>query len=119
MDRILNVAQRVGPLSDCPNNTSDVQAVQRLLGLLPTIKGLAAVSATGSFDVTTGFYIYFGQVEERKRRPGTMVDGVISPSDNTGNYGGAYWMIMKLNFWARGANRAAWERLLSLYPSAP
>src|ERR1044071_4400004 len=111
MEEYLNVNEKVGGDPDCANNPSDVQAVQRLIALI--LRGTQGVklgvpSPTGTFDAATGYHIFFVQHFSQKRRPGTIVDGCVSPARGI-SYGGGTYSILNLNALARANDKTAWE----------
>jgi len=114
--RILNVEQKVGPRAACPNLPSDVEAVQRLIAIAAqswaSTHGFGLPYPTGNFDPLTGFYIYDFQHSQTSRKPGTVVDGCVSPAHGV-SYGGGIWTIVGLNYIAREHDPNAWEEALS------
>lgn len=117
MEQYLNVSSKVGGDPDCENNRSDVQAVQSLLALiLRGTKGvdLGVPSPTGKFDAVTGYHIFNIQNFVKKQRPGTIVDGCVSPAHGV-SYGGGTFCILHINAMARRNDPAAWEKILERY----
>jgi hypothetical protein len=118
MDQYLNVATKVGADSDCVNEASDVRAVQSLIALiLRGTKGvkLGVPAPSGEFDAVTGFHIFNIQNFVKKKRPGTIVDGCVSPARGI-SYGGGVYSILHLNGMARANDKAAWETILKRFP---
>ncbi len=122
LDRILNVSQRVGPQSDCPNNPDDVELVQRLINL--GARNFAArchfglPQPTGRFDPLTGFYIFYYQWFSHSTDRVTQIDGAVSPARGV-FYGLGVYAIINLNMTARNVDRTGWESLLRRYLSSP
>jgi hypothetical protein len=102
---IYNVSEHVGPpfisgavrssspLLKVKNSFDDVQLVQFFLNAVGDPKVAATPTATGIFDVQTGFWIYHQQ-----NLFGMSVDGVVSPAKGITFGGGAgFYLIGKLN----------------------
>jgi hypothetical protein len=83
MDRILDVAGRIGPHRDCLNVAEAVKALQRLLSLLPAIRRIHPRHRPGIYDAATGFYIY--QVESKQSNASTVIDGVVPAARSSSN----------------------------------
>ncbi|WP_460451737.1 hypothetical protein [Alsobacter sp. SYSU BS001988] len=118
VDRILNVSQKVGDSRDSPNLRDDVLAVQKLLVLAAVGPGarFPEPTPTGVYDPTTAYYIYHIQQRQHAARPGSTVDGVMSPARNgSPGYGPGLHTIVILNNIARNANQSGWETLLSQF----
>lgn len=130
IDRYLNVDHKVGPNPDCPNDPSDVEAVQRLLALAARGTSAARISGvpspTGNFDALTGFFIYHLQtrIHGRRGHGGTVIDGCVSPAHGA-SYGGGVYSILHLNAIAQTQSRTEWEAILARFsgsqrsPGAP
>jgi hypothetical protein len=119
MARALNVDQRVGPRTDCPNDPADVEAVQRLVAVVArgyaATRGYPLPQPNGQFDPLTGFYIYNLQAQVSGRgQTGSIVDGVLSPARGA-VYGAGVWTIIHLNAIAYTQSRMEWEELLRRY----
>lgn len=119
MNRMLNVAQKVGPHADCVNLPGDVEAVQRLMAIVAQSYAgthhFGLPQPTGRLDPLLGFYIY--ELQYRRKMdtaPTTVVDGCISPARGI-VYGGGVWAIAELNFAAMSQDRAAWEAVLARF----
>ena len=118
MSEYLNVTGKVGADPDCPNEASDVRAVQCLLALI--LRGTKGVKLgvpfpSGQFDAVTGFHIFNIQNFLKKSRSGTIVDGCISPARGL-SYGKAVYSILHLNGMARANDKNAWEKILQKFP---
>ena len=122
LTEFVNLDGKVGGDSDCPNHRSDVQAVQSLIALV--LRGtpgwkLGAPWPSGQFDAITGYHVFNIQNFLKRSRPGTVVDGCVSPAHGI-SYGGGTWCILNLNLWARNKDHAAWQKILGRYrASAP
>lgn len=114
LSKILNVTKRVGRKADCPNEANDVQLVQSLIRLafrtsnITKIVGLPDTS--GSFDATTGFWIYHMQATSGNKN--TVIDGVVSPARGASYGGGALWTIFDLNVEAKSSSPVEYEALM-------
>ena len=117
LTEFINVEGKVGGDDDCPNYRTDVQAVQSLIALIlrgtPSWK-LGAPWPSGIFDAITGYHVFNVQNYLKRKRPGTIVDGCVSPERGI-SYGGGTWCILNLNLWARDKDQAAWERIAARY----
>ena len=117
MQEYLNVSSKIGGESDCSNQLSDVEAVQRLLDVILRGSGgekLGVPPPNGRFDALTGYHIFFVQNFVRKSRPGTIVDGCISPARGL-HYGREVFTIVNLNAMAHRRDKAGWERVLDRF----
>jgi hypothetical protein len=122
MEEYLNVGAKVGGDPDCPNNPSDVEAVQRLIALI--LRGTSGVklgvpSPSRQFDAVTGYHIFNIQHFVKKKRPGTIVDGCVSPARGV-SYGGGVYCILNSNAMARANDKDAWQSILERFrPTQP
>lgn len=117
MEEFLNVGAKVGVDPDCPNRQADVRAIQQLLSIIingtPGVK-LGVPAPTGEFDAITGFHIFNIQNFVKKKKPGTVVDGCVSPARGI-SYGGGIYSILNLNAMAHHKDKAQWARILEPY----
>jgi hypothetical protein len=124
MGIILNVGQTVGhPRRGGVNNFNDVQAVQALIDLYlafgPAMQ-LGLPDVTGTFDSTTGYWIFEAQVALRKRFPSEIIDGIVSPAhDGMATYGTGAWTIIELNAGACSHAFDSWNSLCMQYANFP
>jgi len=75
MSTIVNVLDKVGPRER--NNGDDVRVVQQLLqiyGGAKSLPGIGMPRVTGSFDASTGFWIFEFQAYYHKQLQGQIVD---------------------------------------------
>ena len=118
MPFIWNVSKHVGPAKAHPNQATDVELVQILLA--ESIKrgwpdeaassgvGAPPVTVDGKFNSVLGFWIFYAQ---RYDGPSSAtVDGVVSPAHGM-MYGGAPWVIAKLNNFLRFKDFNTWSKL--------
>jgi hypothetical protein len=117
---IWNIDQRVGTESEEPNDPDDVSLVQLLLGLGIRAGGGVHAAAgcrnaplvSGQMDHSTGFWIYYCQVEAA----GMTADGNLTPSRKTPTI---QQLIFRLNnIAASGITRPEWEAL-PMSPQCP
>jgi hypothetical protein len=114
MSTIVNVLDRVGPRER--NNPDDVRVVQQLLQIYGGAKSLPGVGmpqVTGSFDATTGFWIFEFQAFTHQDRPGQIVDGCVSPAQGAVYTGSGVWTIVLLNYNAKRHNPAQYATFLA------
>lgn len=114
LSTIVNVLKRVGPNED--NDSADVRVVQRLIqmagkGGSARTKSIGLPSVTGHFDAATGFWIYHLQAFQKK--PGQIVDGVVSPAHGAAYGPHLYWAIVLLNDVAKRASPAEYQSFVA------
>ena len=115
---IWNIDKKVGTQVSEPNDPDDVALVQLLLAINQR-KGAGASAAagckipppvTGRMDPTTGFWIYFAQVEAK-----APADGNLTPS---GKVAMDQRLICRINRGAANLSRQEWENLPN-HPQCP
>lgn len=116
-----NVSAHVGP--GRTNKPDDVLLVRFLLKKCgeykPKFAALKDLPVKSNFDAQTAQAIVLFQTEEKKRRPGIVADGVISPvRGESPSYGGAVWTICQLNKYVKDKNTHLWPRLHDM-PDCP
>jgi hypothetical protein len=101
---IVNVLKRVGPNE--ANDAADVRVVQRLIqmgakGSSAAVRSIGLPSVTGSYDATTGFWIYHVQKVQKVRHPLQIIDGIVSPAHGASYASNTHWAIVLLNALAK------------------
>ncbi len=124
---IYDVSQKVGPTQTSMNALDDVMLTQLLLGLYVAhkpgsrnAKGLAVPSPTGTFDATTGFWIFEFQSRMQAGSYSQVVDGWLSPCTTAnGRHSKGEFMIYRLNRAVHDDNPARFATLLFTTPMVP
>jgi hypothetical protein len=99
---LYNVSSSVGPGQT--NGSDDVWLVQFLLALVIPVATSFRVQTpappiNGTFDLTTGFWIYEAQFDLKRKHPAQIIDGIVSPAGAGLVYTtGTPWVIAVLNF---------------------
>ena len=116
LPHIWNVSARVGPGFDEPNNATDVELLNALLGMAlrhPSIarfgiKGESPIPSRGpNFDPVLGFWIF--RFQQLERHPSG--DGVASPARGTNFAPGTPWVIVSFNRLAKESDPQTWATL--------
>ena len=114
MPFVWNVSKHVGCDPSCPNLPTDVELVNFLLHFHEKIGSAPAAAAkmaqsgvtiNGTFDVATGFWIYY--LQSRGKAPGCKTDGIISPARGADEL----WLISYLNGEVMKNNPALYQNL--------
>lgn len=110
---IINVSQRVGPISRATNLQNDVDAVEKLLLIIDSSASDGVnINNNGTFDLVTGFYIFNIQwkLKHKFGKQSIVVDGVVSPAKSFGYGGDSIYTIVQLNAMAKTQNPAGYEQ---------
>jgi hypothetical protein len=112
---IWNVSARVGPGTENPNNSTDVELLKVLLAILMNQPQIAKFGISGNslrptrdgkFDTILGFWIY------RMQQLGSAnLDGIVSPAKGVNFAANSPWVIVSFNDYARQADAAVWQSL--------
>jgi len=113
---IWNVSAKVGPNSDSPNGSTDVELMKVLLAMAlrhPTLAKFGIngrsldVSREPVFDPILGFWIF--RLQQLGQHP--VVDGIASPARGATFAPGTPWVIFTFNDFARQTDPELWEAL--------
>ncbi|MCL4744890.1 MAG: hypothetical protein KJZ83_05700 [Burkholderiaceae bacterium] len=123
---IYDVSQKVGPTKTSANALDDVMLTQLLLGLFighlstRNPKSLALPAISGTFDATTGYWIFEFQSRMQVGNISQAVDGWLSPcSTPNGRHSKGEFMIYRLNRAVYEDNPARFATLLLTSPMVP
>ena len=116
LSTIVNVLKRVGPGE--VNDAGDVRVVQRLIqmgakGASAAVRSVGLPSVTGTYDATTGFWIYHVQRVQRGSHPLQIIDGIVSPAHGASYASNTRWAIVLLNAFAKDHSPAEFSAFVS------
>jgi hypothetical protein len=114
LNKYINVRERVGPNER--NQEVDVRIVGKLLQMSATgrVKGVDGPRniRNSVFTSTIGFWIFFFQLDQHRKRSSAIIDGVVSPGNASGRYGSDVHTIVLLNAEARKAQQGFYDSVV-------